>query len=304
MRRRGARRRTERTKGLENMAVGAESGRTTDVDALVVGAGFGGIQAAYELDRLGLSVRLVEAGDDVGGVWNWNRYPGARTDIYSYQYCYSFSKELWDEWEWTERYPSQPEVLAYLRFAADRLDVRRHMQFDTRVESAAYDEAENRWMAVTDRAEIITARFVILATGGLSRPVDPSFPGLDELRGSLVRHGALAASQGRLLGSARRRGRGGFDRCPGGPRGGGAGGAGDRVPAHPELRGRSGKRALDRRGAAGHERTLRGDPPHPVEPPRRPDAPHGELENEGTFDPRRSTRCSSRRGSAVGSTWC
>ncbi len=165
------------------MAVGAESGRTTDVDALVVGAGFGGIQAAYELDRLGLSVRLVEAGDDVGGVWNWNRYPGARTDIYSYQYCYSFSKELWDEWEWTERYPSQPEVLAYLRFAADRLDVRRHMQFDTRIESAAYDEAENRWMAVTDRAEIITARFVILATGGLSRPVDPSFPGLDEFEG-------------------------------------------------------------------------------------------------------------------------
>jgi cyclohexanone monooxygenase len=104
-------------------------------DAVVVGAGFAGIQAVHELRALGLTVQLVEAGSDVGGVWNWNRYPGARTDIQSYEYCYSFSRELWEEWEWTERYPSQPEVLAYLRFAAERLDVRQYMRFDTRVES-------------------------------------------------------------------------------------------------------------------------------------------------------------------------
>jgi cation diffusion facilitator CzcD-associated flavoprotein CzcO len=152
-------------------------------DAVVVGAGFAGIQAVHELRALGLTVRLVEAGSDVGGVWNWNRYPGARTDIHSYEYCYSFSRELWEEWEWTERYPSQPEVLAYLRFAAERLDVRQYMRFDTRVESLTWDDTSSRWTATTDAGDTLSSRFVVLATGGLSRPLPPSFEGLDSFEG-------------------------------------------------------------------------------------------------------------------------
>jgi cation diffusion facilitator CzcD-associated flavoprotein CzcO len=152
-------------------------------DAVVVGAGFAGIQAVHELRALGLTVRLVEAGSDVGGVWNWNRYPGARTDIQSYEYCYSFSRELWEEWEWTERYPSQPEVLAYLRFAAERLDVRQYMRFDTRVESLTWDDTSSRWTATTDAGDTLSSRFVVLATGGLSRPLPPSFEGLDSFEG-------------------------------------------------------------------------------------------------------------------------
>jgi cation diffusion facilitator CzcD-associated flavoprotein CzcO len=156
---------------------------TKAFDAVVVGAGFAGIQAVHELRGLGLTVHLVEAGPDVGGVWNWNRYPGARTDIQSYEYCYSFSRELWEAWEWTERYPSQPEVLAYLQFAADRLDVRRFMQFDTRVESASWDEVSHRWAIATDAGGAFAARFLVLATGGLSRPLPPPFEGLESFEG-------------------------------------------------------------------------------------------------------------------------
>jgi cyclohexanone monooxygenase len=164
--------------------VAAESGSArTEVDAVVIGAGFGGIQTLYALERLGLSLCLFEAGSDVGGVWNWNRYPGARTDIQSYQYCYSFSQELWEEWEWSERYPAQPEVLHYLRFAADRFDLRKYMRFDTRVESATYDEDAARWTLRTDAGDAVSARFVVSATGGLSRPLDPPFEGLSDFEG-------------------------------------------------------------------------------------------------------------------------
>jgi cation diffusion facilitator CzcD-associated flavoprotein CzcO len=160
-----------------------EGSEASDYDAIVVGAGFAGIQAVHALAELGLSVHLIEAGPDVGGVWNWNRYPGARTDIQSYEYCYSFSRELWEEWEWTERYPSQPEVLAYLRFAAERLDVRRFMRFDTRVETATWDDDLARWTVGTDTGELLSARFVVLATGGLSRPLPPPFEGLGSFEG-------------------------------------------------------------------------------------------------------------------------
>ncbi len=166
------------------MAAPSEEAATgNDVDVVVVGAGFGGIQMLHELDRLHLSIRLFEAGSDVGGVWNWNRYPGARTDIYSYQYCYSFSRELWEEWTWSERYPSQPEVLDYLRYATERFDLRKYMQFDTRVESARFDDITNRWTVVTNHGQRMSTRFIILATGGLSRPLTPAFDGLDTFAG-------------------------------------------------------------------------------------------------------------------------
>jgi cyclohexanone monooxygenase len=154
-----------------------------EVDAVVVGAGFGGIQMVHELTQLGLSVQLIDAGPGVGGVWSWNRYPGARTDIESYQYCYNFSKDLWQEWRWAERYPSQPEVLAYLQFAARRLGVDKCMQFNTSVQTAIYDEDADQWTVVTDSDETLRCRFLVLATGGLSRPLDPPFEGLETFTG-------------------------------------------------------------------------------------------------------------------------
>src|SRR5215211_5361488 len=127
----------------------------TDFGAIIVGAGFGGLRMLYELRRLGVTAKVIEAGADVGGTWFWNRYPGARTDSESWVYCYSFSRELQQEWDWAERYPSQPEVLSYLRHVADRFDLRDDIQFDTRVESATYDENTNTWVVTTDHGETV-----------------------------------------------------------------------------------------------------------------------------------------------------
>src|SRR5579862_6510762 len=115
-----------------------------DYDAIIIGAGFAGLYAMYRLRELGLTVHGFERGDDVGGTWYWNRYPGARCDVESMYYSYSFSAELEQEWEWTERYPTQPEVLRYLNHVADRFDLRRDIQLETRVTEAAYLEDTNR----------------------------------------------------------------------------------------------------------------------------------------------------------------
>ena len=152
------------------------------LDALVVGAGFSGLYALHRLRDLGLSVRLVERGGGVGGTWYWNRYPGARCDIESVDYQFSFSEELLDEWEWTERYAAQPEILRYLEFVADRLDLRRDIELETSVTAARYDEAADRWLVTTDRGEY-DARFLILAVGNLSSPRRPDFPGLESFQG-------------------------------------------------------------------------------------------------------------------------
>src|SRR5262245_46683397 len=118
----------------------------TQYDAVIVGAGFSGLYMLYRLrDRLGLSVRVIEAGNGVGGTWYWNRYPGARCDSDSYVYCYTFDKQLLQEWEWSERYPQQPEILRYLNHVADRFDLRRDIQCGTRVIRARYDETANVW---------------------------------------------------------------------------------------------------------------------------------------------------------------
>src|ERR1700733_3740495 len=119
-------------------------------DAIVVGAGFSGLYMLHRLRELGLSARVYEAGDGVGGTWYWNRYPGARCDSESYYYSYSFSSEIEQEWELTCRYPEQPEILRYLNFVADKLDLRRDIQFKTRVTSAVFDERTNRWDVGTD----------------------------------------------------------------------------------------------------------------------------------------------------------
>jgi len=152
-------------------------------DAVIVGAGFSGLYMLHRLRGLGLSARVYEAGAGVGGTWFWNRYPGARVDIESQEYSYSFSPELDAEWKWTERYASQPELLAYLNHVADRFDLRPDIQFETRVTSAHFDERSNRWTVTTDRGERVTARYCVMATGCLSVANEPNFPGAESFKG-------------------------------------------------------------------------------------------------------------------------
>lgn len=160
------------------------------LDALVVGAGFSGLYLVHRLREMGLSFRAVDAGSDVGGTWYWNRYPGARCDIESVDYCFSFSDEIVQEWNWSERYPAQPEILAYLEFVADRLDLRRDITFDTTVVSAVWDEQDSTWTTTTDTGESIRARYLIMATGCLSVPSTPSIPGLEDFGGTVLHTGA------------------------------------------------------------------------------------------------------------------
>jgi cyclohexanone monooxygenase len=151
-------------------------------DAVVVGAGFAGLYMLLRLRELGMRVVVFEAGDGVGGTWYWNRYPGARCDAESMGYSYSFSPELEQEWEWTERYATQPEILRYADHVAERFDLKRDIRFETRVVAANYREAGNVWAVATDRGDEVEARFCIMATGCLSVPQRPDIPGLDDFQ--------------------------------------------------------------------------------------------------------------------------
>jgi len=153
------------------------------MDAVVVGAGFAGLYMLYRLRALGLSARVFEAGNGVGGTWFWNRYPGARCDVESLEYSYSFSEELQREWQWTERYASQPEILRYLNYVTDRFDLRRDIQFDTRVKSAVFDEIGNRWIIRTDRGDQVSAKYCVMASGCLSTPKLPEYKGVETFQG-------------------------------------------------------------------------------------------------------------------------
>lgn len=156
-----------------------------DHDVLVIGAGFAGLYQLHRLRQLGFDTRVIEAGDDVGGTWYWNRYPGARCDIESIEYSYSFDPELEQEWNWSERYAAQPELLAYLQHVAQRFDLRRGITFGTRVEKLEWDDRANQWTVRTDDGASCTARFVIAATGSLSVPSRPEFEGIEDFRGGL-----------------------------------------------------------------------------------------------------------------------
>jgi len=157
---------------------------TPQFDAVVVGAGFSGMYMLKALrDRLGLKVRVYEAGETVGGTWYWNRYPGARCDSDSYIYCFTWDKQLLQEWEWSERYPEQPEILRYLEHVAQRHDLKRDIQFDTRVTGAEFDETTNLWTVRTDTGGEVTARFLIAAVGSLSDTNLPPFKGLEKFKG-------------------------------------------------------------------------------------------------------------------------
>ena len=154
------------------------------LDALVIGAGFAGLYQLLCLrDRLGLSVQALEAAEGVGGTWFWNRYPGARCDSESHAYCYTFSEALVRDWEWSERYPGQPEVMRYLNHVADRYDLKRDIRFNTRVNAAHWDDAGNVWCVGTEAGEEYRARFLIAAVGCLSSANIPDIAGLDRFAG-------------------------------------------------------------------------------------------------------------------------
>ena len=154
------------------------------LDAVIIGAGFAGLYQLHRLrDELGLEARVLEAGGGVGGTWYWNRYPGARCDSESHSYMYYFSKELVQEWEWSERYPGQAEILRYLNHVADRLDLRRDIRLDSRVTEAHYSDAENRWHVRTEGGEHFVARYLITAVGCLSVANIPKIDGLEDFRG-------------------------------------------------------------------------------------------------------------------------
>ena len=157
-------------------------------DAVVVGAGFAGLFMLHRLRELGFSERVFEAGSGLGGTWFWNRYPGARCDVESMEYSYQFSDLLQQEWQWTERYASQPEILRYLNHVADRFDLRPDIQLDTRVEGAVYDEGTSHW-AIRTKHGSTSAKFLILATGCLSAANTPAFEGADSFSGSCFHTG-------------------------------------------------------------------------------------------------------------------
>ena len=152
-------------------------------DVVVVGAGFSGLYMLHRLRALGMSVQVIERAHDVGGTWHWNRYPGARCDIESIDYCYSFDDALLREWRWTERYAAQPEILSYLEHVADRFDLRRDITFDTSVLSAVWDDLRNVWRVTCDDGDVLAATHLVMATGNLSSVKQPELPGLDQFQG-------------------------------------------------------------------------------------------------------------------------
>jgi cyclohexanone monooxygenase len=163
---------------------GADPAAAADFDAVIVGAGFAGMYMLYRLREMELSVRVLEAGSDIGGTWYWNRYPGARCDVESMQYSYQFSEDLQQEWEWSERYATQPEILCYANHVADRFDLRRDIQFDTRVSAATFDDDAGHWLIETNDGVQLTAAYCIMATGCLSAPNEPKFDGQESYTGA------------------------------------------------------------------------------------------------------------------------
>lgn len=155
----------------------------SSVDIAVVGAGFAGMYMVHRARSANLSVQVFEAGTDVGGTWYWNRYPGARCDVDSVEYSYSFDDELQQEWQWNERYAGQAEILTYAQHVAERFDLKRDIQFSTRVTSAIFNENLNNWLVTTDKGDVVTARFVVFATGCLSSTNVPHFDGAASFAG-------------------------------------------------------------------------------------------------------------------------
>jgi cation diffusion facilitator CzcD-associated flavoprotein CzcO len=163
-----------------------ERAQPVSIDVLVVGAGITGVYQLYRAREEGFSVKLIEAGGGVGGTWYWNRYPEARFDSESYTYAYLFSEELFNEWEWTEEFAGQPEIERYMNHVIDRFDLRRDMQFGSRVTSAVYDESSGTWTVRASDGSEFRARFLVAAVGVLSIPQLPDVPGREDFRGQVA----------------------------------------------------------------------------------------------------------------------
>ena len=174
---------------LQSVSGNSHTAGSEAYDVVVVGAGFAGMYMLHRLRGLGLSVRVYEQGGDVGGTWYWNRYPGARCDVESMQYSYSFSDELQQEWNWSERYAPQPEILKYANHVADRFNLRSDIQLNTRVDRAKFDESADMWEVVTSDGRTVTARYVVLATGCLSNARMPDIKGLSDFKGKVYHTG-------------------------------------------------------------------------------------------------------------------
>ena len=174
---------------LPSVAGKSRAAAAKTYDVVVVGAGFAGMYMLHRLHGLGLSVRVYEQGGDVGGTWYWNRYPGARCDVESMQYSYSFSDELQRQWDWSERYAPQPEILKYANHVADRFDLRSDIQLNTRVDRAAFDESANSWQVAISDGKTVTTKYVVLATGCLSNARVPDIKGLADFKGKVYHTG-------------------------------------------------------------------------------------------------------------------
>lgn len=171
------------------MSIGADTARNGVTDTIVIGAGFAGLYTVHELTRNGFTVQAFEAGSGVGGTWYWNRYPGARCDVESLFYSYTFDSDLINEWDWSERYATQPEILRYAEWVADRLDLKRHFSFDTRVECATFDEKTSTWEISTSDGRRARAKYLITAVGCLSASSVPPFDGVDDFAGRILHTG-------------------------------------------------------------------------------------------------------------------
>ncbi|MDP7390529.1 MAG: NAD(P)/FAD-dependent oxidoreductase [Alphaproteobacteria bacterium] len=167
----------------------AKQQRETTVDAVIVGAGFSGLYLLHRFRKLGLTTRVLERGGGVGGTWYWNRYPGARCDVESMQYSYSFDAELQQEWHWPEKFSAQPDILAYANHVADRFDLRKDIDFDIEVKAAHFNETTRRWRIETDKKDKITAQFFVMATGCISTAQTPNIEGLDNYQGNTYHTG-------------------------------------------------------------------------------------------------------------------
>ncbi len=216
------------------------------VDAVIVGAGFSGLYLLHLLRKNGFSTRVFERGDDVGGTWYWNRYPGARCDVESMQYSYSFDEDLQQEWRWPEKYSSQLEILAYLQHVTERFDLRKDITLETAVTAAHYDEAAKRWDIETDTSEQISAQFFVMATGCISTANMPNIPNIDGFTGNIFHTGNWPHEEDRFHRPACRSYRHRLVRHTIDPGDRGRSRAPHRVSAHAALDGPGAQRANDR----------------------------------------------------------
>src|SRR5712664_1843465 len=170
------------------------------VDVAVVGAGFAGLYLLHRLRRAGFTVVGLDSADDVGGTWYWNRYPGARCDIQTTDYSYTFDPELESAWKWSEKYATQPEILRYLGFVADRYDLRRDIRFGTQVATATWDQAAERWLLTTNEGATVSCRYYVMATGCLSTPKPPEIDGVKDFKGEVYFTGRWPHEEVKLAG--------------------------------------------------------------------------------------------------------